>query len=72
MYGRKRGSRTPTLAPKASVLPLHYVLYMAAVVGIEPTMRESKSRALPLGYTAIYGCRGRSRTYAPRSMNPVT
>lgn len=27
---------------------------MAAVVGLEPTMQESKSCALPLGYTAIF------------------
>ena len=27
---------------------------MAGVAGLEPAMRESKSRALPLGYTPIY------------------
>ena len=28
LYGRRRGIRTPIQAPKASVLPLHYVLYI--------------------------------------------
>ena len=27
-HGRRRGIRTPIQAPKASVLPLHYVLYI--------------------------------------------
>ena len=32
IYGRRRGIRTPIQAPKASVLPLHYVLYVRALI----------------------------------------
>ena len=37
--GRRRGIRTPIQAPKASVLPLHYVLY------IEPYSKGSNSKS---------------------------
>ena len=36
--GRRRGIRTPIQAPKASVLPLHYVLYIS---GLKTTHRSS-------------------------------
>ena len=38
--GRRRGIRTPIQAPKASVLPLHYVLYMVLGAGLGPAISK--------------------------------
>ena len=35
-YGRRCRTRTAIPAPKAGVLPLHYILYMVEPRGIEP------------------------------------
>ena len=47
--GRRRGIRTPIQAPKASVLPLHYVLYIA----------EIRSAVRWTGAAALKWCWGR-------------
>lgn len=39
--------------PNPPVLLSLKLTLLAVVAGIEPTLRESKSRALPLGYTTI-------------------
>ena len=56
------------LAPKARVLPLHYVLYMAQEVGFEPTddiaavFRFLGGRHKPDSATSAYGTPEKIRT----------
>ena len=40
-------------APKTGVLPLHYVLHMEPVTGIEPAYPAWKAGVLPLNYTDV-------------------
>ena len=44
--GRRRRIRTAMPAPKAGVLPLHYVLYMVPGPGLEPRSYDYQSHVL--------------------------
>lgn len=47
---------------KSIALPVELRQHVAGVAGIEPALRESKSRALPFGYTPM--CADQTYKYA--------